>query len=42
MAWIDWMAEDGIVGSYNGSNAREVQYTLEEWQAFKQGQAATV
>ena len=35
---IDWMAEDGIVGAYNGSNAREVQYTLEEWEAFKQGQ----
>jgi S-DNA-T family DNA segregation ATPase FtsK/SpoIIIE len=37
---IDWMAEDGIVGAYNGSNAREVQYTLEEWEAFKQGQQA--
>jgi S-DNA-T family DNA segregation ATPase FtsK/SpoIIIE len=35
---IDWMAEDGIVGAYNGSNAREVQYTVEEWEAFKQGQ----
>jgi DNA segregation ATPase FtsK/SpoIIIE, S-DNA-T family len=35
---IDWMAEDGIVGVYNGSNAREVQYTIEEWQAFKDGQ----
>jgi DNA segregation ATPase FtsK/SpoIIIE, S-DNA-T family len=37
---IDWMAEDGIVGAYNGSNAREVQYTLEEWEALKQGQVA--
>ena len=37
---IDWMAEDGIVGAYNGRNAREVQYTLEEWEAFKQGQEA--
>ena len=37
---IDCMAEDGIVGAYNGSNAREVQYTLEEWEAFKQGQVA--
>jgi S-DNA-T family DNA segregation ATPase FtsK/SpoIIIE len=37
---IDWMAEDGIVGAYNGSNAREVQYTVEEWEAFKQGQQA--
>lgn len=35
---IDWMAEDGIVGAYNGSNAREVQFTVEEWQAFKEGQ----
>jgi len=35
---IDWMAEDGIVGAYNGSNAREVNYTVEEWEAFKQGQ----
>ena len=37
---IDWMAEDGIVGAYNGSNAREVQYTLEEWEAFKQSPQA--
>ena len=37
---IDWMAEDGIVGAYNGSNAREVQYTIEEWEQFKQGQQA--
>ncbi len=28
---IDYMAEDGIVGSYNGSNAREVLLTPEEW-----------
>ena len=34
---IDWMAEDGIVGAYNGSNAREVQFTMEEWEAFKAG-----
>ena len=37
---IDWMAEDGIVGAYNGANAREVQFTVEEWDAFKQGQTA--
>lgn len=37
---IDWMAEDGVVGAYNGSNAREVQYTVEEWEAFKNGQVA--
>ena len=33
---IDFMAEDGIVGSYNGSNAREVLYTPEQWQQAKQ------
>lgn len=29
---IDWMAEDGIVGSYNGSQAREVVMTMEQWE----------
>jgi S-DNA-T family DNA segregation ATPase FtsK/SpoIIIE len=33
---IDFMAEDGIVGGYNGSNAREVMYTPEQWQQAKQ------
>src|SRR5579864_3624178 len=28
---IDFMAEDGIVGDYNGSQAREVLYTPEQW-----------
>jgi len=28
---IDYMAEDGIVGPYNGSQAREVLLGLEEW-----------
>lgn len=28
---IDFMAEDGVVGEYNGSNAREVVVTLEQW-----------
>ncbi len=32
---IDFMAEDGIVGAYNGSAAREVLYTLEQWSALK-------
>jgi S-DNA-T family DNA segregation ATPase FtsK/SpoIIIE len=32
---IDFMAEDGIVGAYNGSAAREVLYTLEQWAALK-------
>jgi S-DNA-T family DNA segregation ATPase FtsK/SpoIIIE len=33
---IDFMAEDGIVGAYNGSSAREVLYTPEEWEQLKQ------
>jgi S-DNA-T family DNA segregation ATPase FtsK/SpoIIIE len=37
---IDFMAEDGIVGAYNGSNAREVLYTPEEWVQMKQGAQA--
>ena len=28
---IDFMAEDGIVGPYNGSQAREILITLEQW-----------
>ncbi len=33
---IDQMAEDGIVGEYKGSQAREVLLTLEQWEALKQ------
>jgi S-DNA-T family DNA segregation ATPase FtsK/SpoIIIE len=36
---IDYMAEDGIVGSYNGSNAREVLYTVEQWEEMKAEQS---
>ena len=36
---IDFMAEDGIVGSYNGSNARDVLLSSEEWQMRKNGAA---
>jgi S-DNA-T family DNA segregation ATPase FtsK/SpoIIIE len=32
---IDFMAEDGIVGPYNGSNAREVLFTPEHWEQMK-------
>ncbi|HUU89969.1 MAG TPA: DNA translocase FtsK [Phycisphaerae bacterium] len=32
---IDQMAEDGIVGEYKGSQAREVLLTLEQWEALK-------
>jgi hypothetical protein len=28
---VDFMAEDGIVGEYNGSQAREVIVTMEQW-----------
>jgi len=33
---IDFMAEDGIVGPYNGSNAREVLYTPDKWNQVKE------
>jgi DNA segregation ATPase FtsK/SpoIIIE, S-DNA-T family len=32
---VDYMAEDGIVGVYNGSSAREVLLTPDEWQAMR-------
>lgn len=32
---IDFMAEDGIVGTYNGSSAREVIMTQEQWESMK-------
>ncbi|RMG38621.1 MAG: DNA translocase FtsK [Planctomycetota bacterium] len=37
---IDYMAEDGIVGDYNGSQAREVLFTMEQWEALKAEQSA--
>jgi S-DNA-T family DNA segregation ATPase FtsK/SpoIIIE len=37
---IDFMAEDGIVGDYNGSQAREILLTLEEWEAMSKGGGA--
>jgi S-DNA-T family DNA segregation ATPase FtsK/SpoIIIE len=36
---IDFMAEDGIVGDYNGSKSREVLLTMEEWEAFRVGES---
>src|SRR5206468_4165282 len=33
--FIDYMAEDGIVGAFNGSNARQVLVTPEEWDGRK-------
>src|SRR4029079_2267071 len=36
---IDFMAEDGVVGQYNGSQARDVLISLEDWEARQQGGA---
>jgi len=33
--FIDYMAEDGIVGAYNGSNARQVLVSLDDWESRK-------
>ncbi len=35
---VDFMAEDGIVGDYNGAQAREVLYTAEQWEALRSNQ----
>jgi S-DNA-T family DNA segregation ATPase FtsK/SpoIIIE len=35
---IDWMAEDGVVGDYNGSKCREVVMTLDDWHARQGGE----
>jgi S-DNA-T family DNA segregation ATPase FtsK/SpoIIIE len=37
---IDFMAEDGIVGQYAGSQAREVIISVEEWEAMQAGVGA--
>ncbi len=37
---IDYMAEDGVVGMYAGSQAREVLVTMEEWEAKKEARNA--
>ena len=34
---IDYMAEDGIVGPYNGQNAREVMLSQADWDRMKNG-----
>ncbi|HVT27282.1 MAG TPA: DNA translocase FtsK, partial [Lacipirellulaceae bacterium] len=33
---IDFMAEDGVVGQYNGSQARDVLISLEDWESRHQ------
>jgi DNA segregation ATPase FtsK/SpoIIIE, S-DNA-T family len=37
---IDFMAEDGIVGSYAGSQAREVLISMDDWQRRQNGAAS--
>ena len=37
---VDMMAAEGIVGTYKGSKAREVYYTLDEWEQAKEKRAA--
>ena len=32
---IDYMAQDGVVGEYNGANAREVICTMDDWYQLK-------
>jgi S-DNA-T family DNA segregation ATPase FtsK/SpoIIIE len=32
---VDFMAEDGIVGEYNGSQAREVVITIDDWERMR-------
>jgi S-DNA-T family DNA segregation ATPase FtsK/SpoIIIE len=36
---IDFMAEDGIVGPYNGSQAREVLISQADWEAMRGGES---
>ncbi len=36
---VDFMAEDGVVGHYNGAQAREVLFTMEQWEEMKGGGA---
>ena len=33
--FIDYMAEDGVVGGYNGAQAREVLLTMEQWEEMR-------
>ncbi|MEI8368968.1 MAG: DNA translocase FtsK 4TM domain-containing protein, partial [Planctomycetia bacterium] len=39
---IDFMAEDGVVGIYAGSQAREILLTMEQWEAKKAARNAPV
>jgi S-DNA-T family DNA segregation ATPase FtsK/SpoIIIE len=37
---IDYMAEDGVVGEYNGAQARDVLYSPEQWEQLKAQRAS--
>ncbi|MFN8706955.1 MAG: DNA translocase FtsK, partial [Planctomyces sp.] len=37
---IDYMAEDGVVGEYNGAQARDVLYLPEQWEQLKAQRAS--
>jgi S-DNA-T family DNA segregation ATPase FtsK/SpoIIIE len=39
---IDYMAEDGIVGQFNGSQAREVLMKAEQWEEMRAGEGAPI
>jgi S-DNA-T family DNA segregation ATPase FtsK/SpoIIIE len=39
---IDFMAEDGVVGQYNGSQARDVLISLEDWETRNRGTGGDV
>jgi len=39
---IDFMAEDGIVGTYNGAQARDVLVSQQQWENMRAGSAASV
>ncbi len=34
---VDWMAEDGVVGEYNGAKSRNVIMTIDQWHAKEGG-----
>ena len=37
---IDYMAEDGIVGEYQGAQAREVLYAPDQWEELRNSRFA--
>jgi S-DNA-T family DNA segregation ATPase FtsK/SpoIIIE len=39
---IDFMAEDGVVGQYNGSQARDVLISLQDWESRQQESSGSI